>query len=246
MAPTKNKIIETKQNSWQKRLAKNSVIALKEITKLTPERFEELCNARKKLIDELDSLQKSFEFFTSKYQENDAKVYIQQITQQMNIVNNKLMLISEHKTLGQLERINAADLEDSLVLIFNDLRLFFQVDNIISTDGLYTLTHMVVAEYRNLTLEEVAMCMAKAKKGHYGQLYNRLDGAIIMGWLKKHNEERLQRLQDRNYTIYAHSKIGTNEIRETKADPSEMLRKSHAAVAIEQALQRINKTNIFD
>lgn len=215
-------------------LIKNSKIVLREIAKISPDKFEANQVERKKMVENLDSLQKSQLFFTKEYKGDDAEIHLTQIKQEIELVNHKLALTPESKSIGALERANASDLEDSLILILNDLRLFFQVDNMISTDGLYSLCDLILTEYRSLTLEEIAICMAKAKKGEYGQLFNRLDGAIIMGWLKKYDEERLQRIANRNYVERANHKIGLNEGRTAHKDNSTLLLEAQLKVMSEK------------
>lgn len=219
-------------------LIKNSKIVLREIAKVSPDKFEATQVERKKMVENLDSLQKSQLFFTKEYKgsEKQKAESLKQIAIEIDKVLMRLQQLPERKSIGELERYNASDLEDSLILILNDLRLFFQVDNMISTDGLYSLCDLILTEYRSLTLEEIAICMAKAKKGEYGQLFNRLDGAIIMGWLKKYDEERLQRIANRNYVERANYKIGLNEGRQTfKGNNAHLINEAHALVALERA-----------
>lgn len=175
-------------------------------------------------------------FFAKEYKGDDAEKHLNDIDSEIVKVNNELQVMPESKTIGQLSNINYEDLEDSLILILNDLRLFFQVDNMISTDGLYSLCDILIFEYKSLTLEEVAICMSKAKKGEYGQLFNRLDGAIIMGWLKTYNEGRLQRISERNYVTDAHCKIGINEGRSNfKGDHAQLVGEAKVILDIEKA-----------
>lgn len=241
MEPTKSKAIVIKPNNWQTQLTKNTTGTLREIAKLSPIKFEVKQVERKKLTESLDTLQRSRAYFKTEYKGDDALFHLQNIDTQIEVVNHQIALIPESKTIGQLERLNSSELEDSLILILNDLRLFFQVDSMISTDGLYMLVDLILSEYRGLTLEEIAICMAKAKKGEYGQLFNRLDGGIIMGWLKKYNDDRLERQKERNYAEHSFSKFGINDVRDLKPDSKELTQKAHAAIAIERAIKGIKK-----
>ena len=43
----------------------------------------------------------------------------------------------------------------------------------------------------NLTLDEVNLCMEKGVKGEYGEIYNRMDQAIVFKWLQSYIDEKL-------------------------------------------------------
>lgn len=44
----------------------------------------------------------------------------------------------------------------------------------------------------NLTLDELNLCMEKGVKGEYGEIYNRMDQAIVFKWVGNYIEEKLQ------------------------------------------------------
>lgn len=49
---------------------------------------------------------------------------------------------------------------------------------------------MILEDYSHFKPEDFKLCFSRAKKGHYGKLYDRLDGQIIMGWLMDYDNER--------------------------------------------------------
>jgi hypothetical protein len=42
----------------------------------------------------------------------------------------------------------------------------------------------------NLTLDELSLCMDKGVRGEYGEIYNRMDQAVVFGWIEKYIQEK--------------------------------------------------------
>jgi len=215
-------------------LQQNTKVALRQMAGVKPAVLEASQEQRKGLLSRLDSLQRSQKFFNEEYKGEDAAVHINKIADEVAKVSMAISELPEVLSIGQLCRQNPETVDDNIVLILNDLRLFFQVDNMISTDGLYSLCSIITAEYKSLSLEEIAICMNNAKLGNYGKVYNRLDGAIILGWLKQYVIEKQARIDDRNYTAEAHNKIGLNEGRTAHKDNSTLLLEAQLAVMKEK------------
>lgn len=215
-------------------LQQNTKVALRQMAGVKPAVLEATQEQRKGLLSRLDSLKRSQKFFTEEYKGEDAAEHINKIADEVAKVSMAISELPEVLSIGQLCRQSPETVDDNIVLILNDLRLFFQVDNMISTDGLYSLCSIITAEYKSLSLEEIAICMNNAKLGNYGKVYNRLDGAIILGWLKQYVIEKQARIDDRNYTAEAHAKIGLNEGRTAHKDNSTLLLEAQLAVMKEK------------
>lgn len=231
----------TKPNNWLTLLQENSTLAIRQIAKIKPAAFEASQEERNTLLSRYDSLKRSLAFFmvgdkktNLRYSKPDRAANIMHILAEMDDIRNKGLALPEAKTIGQLCKEDTEACEDKIVLILNDLRLFFQVENMIGTSGLYTVASIITAEYRNLCLEELAICMNLAKLGEYGKegkVYNRLDGAIILGWIKQYMAEKQIRLNNRNYTKDAHTKIGLEEGRTAYMNNSTLLLEAQIALA---------------
>jgi hypothetical protein len=234
----------TKPNSWPMLLRENTNVAIRQMAKVKPYVFEGNQETRKLLLSRYDSLKRSLQFFMYGdkkkgifYSKPDRAVCIMNILAEMDEIKIRGSEIPEAKTIGQLCQIDEAECEDNIVLILNDLRLFFQVDNMISTDGLYSVCSIIISEYPSLTLEELAICMNQAKIGHFGKdgkVYNRLDGAIILSWIKQYFAEKQTRIGDRNYTYEAHAKIGLDEGRGVYMNNSTLLLQAQIVIAGEK------------
>lgn len=51
---------------------------------------------------------------------------------------------------------------------------------------------MIMEEFYYLNLADINLVFKRAKSGYYGQLYDRLDGQIILGWFRAYAMERSQ------------------------------------------------------
>ena len=51
---------------------------------------------------------------------------------------------------------------------------------------------MILEEFYYMNLADINLVFKRAKSGYYGQLYDRLDGQIILGWFRAYAMERSQ------------------------------------------------------
>lgn len=224
----------TKQNSWLMQLQQNTAVALSVVANWRPERIEELVIAQAKLVERLDSLSSSEIFFNDEYQGEDKETCLQSIRQEKEQIRNKLDLAYPIRTIGWLNKELPEFLYDSLTLLVNDLRLFFQVDNMITNRGIEALCPLIISKYKHFTLEEIAICFNQAKEGEYGKAFNRLDAAMIMLWLKKANEEKIARQKEYNYAKEINFKAGVSEGRTIVVNNSELLLEAQLAIVKEK------------
>ncbi len=69
---------------------------------------------------------------------------------------------------------------------------FFQVGKKMGDAQVYETSMLILQEYYMLTLADINLVFTRAKKGYYGEMYDRLDGAVILSWFRKYFEERCQ------------------------------------------------------
>ena len=53
-----------------------------------------------------------------------------------------------------------------------------------------TTVDLIIEEYPYMKTDDFKLCFKNAMKMKYGENYNRIDGSIIMGWLREYNKER--------------------------------------------------------
>ena len=49
---------------------------------------------------------------------------------------------------------------------------------------------LIIEEYPYMKTDDFKLCFKNAMKMKYGENYNRIDGSIIMAWLREYNKER--------------------------------------------------------
>lgn len=77
-----------------------------------------------------------------------------------------------------------------LTKIVNELADFFSVGKNMGAKQIEETVKLLLKEYYFLKPEDYKLCFLNAKKGLYGQLFDRLDGQVICGWLNLYCEER--------------------------------------------------------
>lgn len=77
-----------------------------------------------------------------------------------------------------------------MVNVLNDLINFFNVGKSMSAVQVAQTADLVIEEFYYLKPDDLKLCFTKAKKGAYGKLYDRIDGQIILEWLRQYDQER--------------------------------------------------------
>jgi hypothetical protein len=67
---------------------------------------------------------------------------------------------------------------------------FFNLGNNLSEEQALETAYLMLQNYPHETIEDFTLMFREAKKGKYGELYNRLDGQIIFKWMEKYLEEK--------------------------------------------------------
>jgi len=76
-----------------------------------------------------------------------------------------------------------------LVLYIHDLISYYNIDNTLRADQVTNLAIQLIEEYENYRMVDFAICFNNAKKSKYGKVFNRLDGAVIMEFMRQYEEE---------------------------------------------------------
>lgn len=53
------------------------------------------------------------------------------------------------------------------------------------------LAKLIYDDFYYLNFDDLKLCFDNAKKGKYGKIYDRIDGNIVMEWLSKYSQERV-------------------------------------------------------
>lgn len=93
--------------------------------------------------------------------------------------------------LAEISRDKGAAVTRSvLVLLVNDTLDFFNVPETMNAKQVAITVDLIIDTYPYMQVDDIALCFRNAMKGNYGRIYNRIDGQIILGWLREYNKER--------------------------------------------------------
>lgn len=141
------------------------------------------------------------------------------------------------KALPQLPPLRALAEQDELSTI-DELQLLIiwllenlNISNTLSAEQIENIAVLILEEYGGMRLEDIALVMRSAIKGAYGTIYNRLDAAIILDWLNKHQLE----LQERRAQAQLNNHLRTKERNDAleikdSAEKSEALRMQYQPI----------------
>jgi len=139
----------------------------------------------------------------------------QNLVETNNFNTEKALLSIEVTKVGYLERLSPKSVLDALKtpsvslatlkkyredIVLNsllhkliyDVADFFNVGKGLTDMQIEQVCILIFEDYYYLTVADLKCCFNKAKKGEYGKLYDRLDGAIIMEWIRTYLEERME------------------------------------------------------
>lgn len=88
------------------------------------------------------------------------------------------------------KNFNREVVEALLIVWFTDLVEWFNVGKNMNAAQIKQLANFAYNGYYWMTIQEFKVFFHLAKSNHYGKLYDRLDGAIILDWLNQFERER--------------------------------------------------------
>lgn len=101
------------------------------------------------------------------------------------------MFLSSEPAIGTIVRkFGEPEARAILVFLIADVLEFFNVGNTMSATQVATTIDLIIEEYPYMKTDDFKLCFKNAMKMKYGENYNRIDGSIIMGWLREYNKER--------------------------------------------------------
>lgn len=79
-----------------------------------------------------------------------------------------------------------------------NLREFVNVGKKMNDIQTFETAMIILQDYKFLTIADVNLLFKRAKSGYYGNLYDRLDGQIILGWFRKYFSERCNAAEEQS------------------------------------------------
>jgi hypothetical protein len=92
-----------------------------------------------------------------------------------------------------------------VAMILTDTALMFNTGQNMNQDQIVNLTEIILEDYYYMKLDDLKLCFKNAMKGRYGQTY-RMDASVILGWLEKYTEERLNEADNVSYENHISTK----------------------------------------
>lgn len=106
---------------------------------------------------------------------------------------------SKSPTIMDVERAFGPDVVQAYIesWIVN-LRLFFNVGKGMNDTQTMETAMLIVDAFPHLNIADINLVCKRAKQGYYGQIYDRLDGNVIIGWFNRYFDDRCERAAERS------------------------------------------------
>lgn len=83
-----------------------------------------------------------------------------------------------------------------LTSIVSELVLYFNVGKNMNPDQVAQAVLLIADEFYYLKPDDFKLCFNRAKRGEYGEVYDRLDGQVIFKWLRAYCRERMNTAEE--------------------------------------------------
>jgi len=90
---------------------------------------------------------------------------------------------SKSKTFGAIEAKYPLAGKALLAFLITDLADSFNIGKNMTGAQVIDCATLILSGYSDLKIDDAALCFTKAKQGRYGKVYDRLDSAIVIGFL---------------------------------------------------------------
>lgn len=110
---------------------------------------------------------------------------------QSSILKVEDVIKSDSPTLARLNKDEPEKLKSALNALISDVALFMNVGKQMTPKQVVETSELICGEFYFLKIDDLKIFFAKFKSGAYGQLYDRLDGQVIMSALRQYVEDRM-------------------------------------------------------
>lgn len=130
-----------------------------------------------------------------------------------------------------------------LTIIIIDVIKFFNVGKSMSNVQVAQTIELIQQEYWMLKPEDFKLCFNNAKKGLYGQVYDRIDGQVILSWIQKHIENRFQHSEQQSIQKHDKLKKETEIIRQQQMQSDKQKTQEIQKIAVQQYINNQKNNN---
>lgn len=93
-------------------------------------------------------------------------------------------IVSIRKELGEYK------LKAMMVKWLNSFLNFYSTNGTMDAMQMADTTNLIIEAYPHYTIYDFKLFFKRAKLGDYGEVYGRMDGSVILSWLRKYDMQR--------------------------------------------------------
>ena len=113
------------------------------------------------------------------------------------------VFVSKEPEIADIVNINGLIVARAAICyLISETLEFFSVKESMSDVQIAVTADLIIEEYPSFKTDDLKLCFKNAKKLRYGEVYNRIDGSVIMRWLKEYNKERCAEADEQSYNEY--------------------------------------------
>lgn len=102
-------------------------------------------------------------------------------------------------TIGTVKKVYGDDFAQAYIETWIvNISEFVNIGKNMNENQIYETAQMILDSYPYFTLADINLVFKKAKKGDFGQIYDRLDGQIIFSWFTKYNQLRCSEAEEQS------------------------------------------------
>lgn len=151
-------------------------------------------------------------------------------------LEQQYLSIPEYRRLASLRKTDETKVTDEVILLICWLQSQLNVSQNMNEIQIEMLAIDIVQTYSALRLEDISACFKFGLKGVYGKIYERIDAAVLHGWLVAYSINRHDSAAERNLNLH----YGTKENR--NYDPMTKPRNATAdPVVVAEAMKLLRK-----
>lgn len=106
------------------------------------------------------------------------------LTTQVTSSCKSLAYIKKHEGIAPVQKI--------LKTAIDQLQTYFSLDRVMTPYQIEMTVEIIDENFYYFSPDDFRKCFRGAMSGKYGKIYNRLDGAVIMEWLRAYDIERTE------------------------------------------------------
>jgi hypothetical protein len=184
----------------------NNLAISKAVMKMRTEQVEKVREQRRELEKEVEYLR--IQYKNASLEKRPA------IEAEARALIATIETMPEFPPLTALARqTNTQDVLDDMCILLAWMNDQLNIANKLNADQVEVTAVTILGEYGHiLGMEDIAACLRKALAGVYGQIYARLDAAVIMDWLQRYEQDLMNDRMNRTEARHAN-------LKESRHDP---------------------------